>query len=562
MEKLFQELSIQYEKFEEYLGSALPHFERKKVDIISTSKSLEPPGKKQKKLVNISFRTVFNEIVYSSIGSSIKDGNQKEFIQIIVDTLFDQESTLMERKSSFCMAVATLQLLQDVSVINSSTILKKPAVGCWFEDILENYNENQSILISLKKTSKYQKELEQMSFHLVQSLVIRFCANAVVDDDDNDDVDKKDIISKFNNDYVIGSNFTLSEFGLLFLCFQNVDIAKICIKPSFASKFQCNVGLPALSELFIPIRYHGAKQVKQKWMTCQDFFNVTPECFKEEKIDEEIDTEALSSSLQPLVWQNNKLGYTLVSISTKDMLRQWGISMLCSNCFNFTHSKYKVTVPYVIDHILNIQLVIDSNSGFICVCIDDEEFVFDMSDVQDATYLEQCNQPAYHFISNHFASYLRMLLYLNPNYRLPLDKSYFMAADHHFYKHSKMFFVPSIPSLSGQDSLQTEKEIKILKESRVNGINNFISKYIIDQGWFDPRYHFRRLGYDICSLEELFQIGFFLNDEEHICKGARYLAKVLDVDFVLEKPLEQFCQTFKEGKSKFDIFFKCKYQTV
>lgn len=543
MEELLKELSIQYKNYESYLELAMPHFERKKLDI----GSLKPPPKKKTKKNPPKKKTeknppkkkpltTFHEIIYSSIGSAIKDGTQREFVQKLIDKLF-YSTCKLQRKSSFCTAVALLQLLQDADIINSFAVPgKNPRVGCWFKDILENFDGKNPIFTTLKKPIKYHTELEQMSYQLVHSLLSKICAIDI-------DKDNIDFITKFNEKFVAGiNNFTLPEFGFLLLCFKNSDIVTICTYPEFARCFLGDTELVALSELFIPIRYSSARISVQKWISSKDYFIIPAECLGGDDAS---------------VWQSRSDGfkYTLIRISTKDMLLRWAISMLCSNCFELFQDR-------TTEHVLDLQLVIDNLSGFPCVSIDEDFLGPLISDKIDAVWMEGYNQPAYHFTSTHLAIYLRMFYYLNPYYRPPpLNKSYFISTDDIRYNYSKMFFIPKIPELYRSKHLcyLTEDKIKTKKQKKISKINDYISAYAIYNQWIDCGTFLFNRGYDKDAIEDLFGIGKYINKEEIISKGAKYITSILDVDFIPEKPFEKFSQKKEEGIEQFDKYFKHFY---
>ena len=75
----------------------------------------------------------------------------------------------------------------------------------------------------------------------------------------------------------------------------------------------------------------------------------------------------------------------------------------------------EVNIKY---HNLDIQLVVENSSKDVCIQINVGQTGYDLADLKDAIYMEQHGESVFQFIAVNMALHLRMLLHIDPRYRL------------------------------------------------------------------------------------------------------------------------------------------------
>ena len=527
-------LTIDYKRYEIILEQCLPLYIPRELE------TQPPPLKKIKKDdKDKKFLTVFKGVIYSTVGSTICDGKQEVFIKNIINSLLNEKSN-EKYVASILYAVALFQLSEDVNVMaNSTGLLRRPTLGFWLDDILK-YFDQDIIECFHEIDNKWSSIVEDMIAEQRQDLadfakkmtckLVSVCFNNKV---------------KNYDEIMRDSKFTYSQIGMLLLCeIAGIDNMKRWLsKSSYYSNFQCGDILP-FSKMFVPMETEKIRN----WHRYYD------------------------SSLEnaPLVIKNMGYpniaeddasnGYILLRLFYSDRLKTWAVSSMITTCYNIVGQRcggFRET--YYKEHVLDVQLVVVGR--FVCVQIHGENV--DLCDLEDAIYLEQANEVGFQFIAITMGLYKRMLLYLNPYYDLPNnyaynENSYFMFISRENNEHSQLFFYAHLPKqhrIDCQDYDAEEREQYRL--DRINDINNYISKFIILKKWYDRA---GGIGYDMDQLESLFQIGKFLNDEEVISSGAKFIGKVIgDKNQNSEAEFIRYTQTEKEAMDVFDsLFKKCK----
>ena len=497
---LLDNINAHLKQYQNFLVHFIPH-----VQITS-----EPSHKKRKSCERIAvpkFSAIFNSRVYSYVGSRIHRRDEAEFSQEILDAIITKEGEHHSDLDSFSAlqrAIALLQLLQDENRVKN----KLPAVGYWVEQLL-GYEAVATIS---------SERLYEACLVFVNSL-IKACVFKI---EDNNTID-----SISENVYVVG-DLSLSEIGFLVLC-AIIPIEEMREVKTFN---RCAVGLN-VSKIFVPVcqtRHNAA------WKSIEEIFTTPPEIFN------------TTTDLKGMV--DSCKDFILVPLENKELLKEWAISCMLSNAFEYLGDKNSVK-----NHHLDIQLVFEKSTQRVCVQIWNATKGHDLTDLEDAVYMEQYNDPAFEFIAFNMALYLRMLLYIDPNYRLldPYKNSYFIFTSRECDTVSKVYFIAHAPT---KNKSQKEEELM------VNEINNFISKFIIKNSWYDRD---SRTGYNIDDLQSLFEIALIVNNEEVVRAGAEFIAKILQVEEQLKKKenlmrkFVKFSQTPKQAMKSFDVIFN-KYK--
>ena len=135
----------------------------------------------------------------------------------------------------------------------------------------------------------------------------------------------------------------------------------------------------------------------------------------------------------------------LVKVKEKNMMKEWAISCMLSNAYSYLGSIGAVEEVNIKYHNLDIQLVIENSSKDVCIQINVGQAGYDLADLEDAIYMEQHGESVFQFIAVNMALHLRMLLHIDPRYRLfkPFhdNTSYFIFTSRESGWTSKVFYV-------------------------------------------------------------------------------------------------------------------------
>ena len=342
---------------------------------------------------------------------------------------------------------------------------------------------------------------------------------------------------------VTGVNFTTPQVGILTLCeiVGNECMRKYLSDANYYKSFEYNVGM-ALSTMFVPIERHP--KYKPQWKNCQDIFEFPPDTIKEDS--------------GKIIAEPKSHGYILLQILNRKKLITWAISCMMVRCYITLGERHKFLEEYYRQHVLDVQLVVNESSGFVCLQIDNSNISTDLTDLDDVIYLEQANETGFQFISTTIAVYTRILLYLDPHYEL-LDpapntnhsNSYFMYTSRDVGCYSKLFFY------AHEANLHCNQEVGQQPKILVNKISDLIFKFILEKNWYDRCIY---MGYDIDQLDSLFQIGNFLNDKEIIISAAKFICKIRQNKhcFSNKHPFVRYTLSKEQAIDLFDKLFKDK----
>ena len=453
---LLEHIKSNYESSHKVLQKVIPHY----------CDDAPPPTKKRKTLSSSSL-TIFNSYIYSFIGSRVYHKMSKILCGNIVNAIMDENSN-----TSVQLAIAIFQLSQDATIVNSDPYSRtKPKIGLWVDQLIDD-KEEQGIVIPTKL--KMQRGLENLCQEFLKLLLSNICVN------NSDDDDFVTLLNSYMN-----MKFSPPEVGVLLL-YTLID-AKYDLVYLLSSKVwndnSYSVVGRAVSQIFVPIANSSWPRKR-----CEQVFDKLSVNFLDpESVD--IDTRS---------------NYILIPITDAMMLKEWAISCMLANAYKFIMRKMKN-----IHNTNDVQLVIDGRSDHVCLQI------WNGQNLQDIDAFSKEPQ-AYLFVTAHLAMYLRMLLFINPKYKLSqalhrFGRLYFM----HTASDNNMFFYAHMPMLSDYD------DIECLEKHRVYGIINFVSKFIINQGW-----HMRNVSTN--HLKPLFKMNHFINDKKVIIYGAMFISRILN----------------------------------
>ena len=490
MEVFLNEISYNYEIYEEkILKNFLPNYSSKQQQYNNF-----PPPKKTKIITTTNNDiNILGGYIYSAVGDANQDTKKQEkLLNEIVNTLiYSQLKNGIEYENKYLvcifMAIALFQLNADDSTTKE--------IGYWLDETIESFRRNEAVAISSQQ--QQQRDFSNFSEQLLQKLLLKKYGIST----------NYDEIKQKLKEYTT-IEFTLSEIGMLTvyeIILSNPRNEKIdannlynvlIINSSNHHYYYDNDVGPNLSTVFMPIT--KTKKSRQ-WIKYNDYFLHKPHVFKKNEEEEEEEERTIA------VDDDNK--YVLVRISTLEMFQMWAVSYMMTRCYLILGEKhgYEVATKYR-ERVLDIELVIDDVSRNVCVRISG----CCANEMQDTPYFQKDDPYVYQFIAVTIATYRRMLLYINPNFILGTPTHDHFIHTNHDGCLSKMFFVALKPSM------HTNPELSPSPEAVINNTNDIISKFFISNASYTT--------YN--SIFPIFQIERYMNDEEIIIAGAKFIKNI------------------------------------
>ena len=234
---IFQNLlNTNYKHYDDILGQCLPHYIVRK---------------------DSNNFYILNEIFYSTVGSSICDSKQEDFIKNIINILNEELTKENKRKyaSYILYAVALFQLSEDVNMMGKSTDkILQPTLGYWFTHTVKYFygenvdNNNKWSLITQHMITELRQDLADFTMKMLNSLV-SVCFNSKGE----------------NYDEIIRySKFTYPQIGMLLLC--NIaglyNMKRWLRKSNYYSKYRCG-DISPYSKVFIPNKNKRGKKTRR-----------------------------------------------------------------------------------------------------------------------------------------------------------------------------------------------------------------------------------------------------------------------------------------------------------
>ena len=512
-----------YKPYDDILGRCLPHY------ILRELESEPSPSKKMRK--DSKKFCIFKGVMYSTVGSVICDSKQEVFLQNILNILNDKLNEENEEKyvMSVFYAIALFQLSEDINIMaDSKDEIVRPTIGYWLDDIVKYFDHHDRwSLIAKKMIAEQRQHLASFAKAMVHVLVYIHLNNK----------------GENYDELMRNSKFTYPQIGMILLCeiagLYNME--RWLNNSSYYSNYRCGGILP-FSKMFVPIEQKKSKK-KRHWENCGDSSLEAPP-YVIENINDQIIAE-----------DEDINGYILLRVLNGDMLKRWALSCMMTISYIIASGRYTVWKErYIKEPVLDAQLVVDESYGFVCVQIRGKQV--DLTDLKNAADLgDEEIEVGFHFIALTMALYKRMLLYLNPDYHLTMsdNNSYFMFISRENNEHSKLFFYAHQPELRNVDE-QDAEVCEQQKWDRVNEINDDISKFIIWKKWYASH---NGSEYIIDEMGGLFHLNYFLNDQEVITAGAKFIAKMIgDECKNLENPFIKYEQTDEESMDAFECWLE------
>ena len=493
--ELLKSLVENYKVYEDILKRCLPFYYPKYTD-------------KRKREENKTL-TIFNSIVYSTVGSAIYEGKQQKFIENIIYTLKDKYTELNSKNYITCLycAVALFQLSEEEAAIIGNN--EKRKLGYWLDYFLDKTEHQRKQKLTLEKYKTFSRDL-------VKNLVSGCLKSGA-----------QDIIYQMNAHYK--SPFTEPEIGLLILTelvgLENMK--KWLLDGNFYKNYKCSflsTGILPLSKMFLPLEKAEINNVnKKKDNVTSDYYDVNKICYN------------IPNCLKDRQMKFNKNSACLIELHDSELIKIWAVSCMINTCYLILGEKSKLLQIYK-PYILDVQMVVtiggddddDDDNDIMDVCLffpsTSINCIKGLTDLQDVGYLEQNKEPGYQYIAATLAIYLRMLLFLNPYPQIsnPFTSTYYLFISRHYNSenYSKLFFYANKPSFIYREEI-TQIDNKH-RQIKIDEINNFISKFILEKKWDT---HIEK------NPSTLFRLEHYLNIPQIITGGAQFIKNIYANDF-------------------------------
>ena len=486
-------------------------------------------AKRKRKKINISnkkikteekFTAWLNGPIYSLAGSSDATFWQKGTVvdKIITSVFNDVKDNRLASYIYRCLAL--FQLTQDFQYRNAG---ERAVIGVWFDQLLAHDNFNDKIDTS--NIPPLEKDELKLTIHT------RLCTNDLLakflyypNNNNNFPLTKKfgEFLSNWLSTFIHDAKlFSTAEMGCLILSsiLGNSPILEL-VKPkilNYFSKFSqyaiCDSESVALTRQFIPFK-NSSKVRTRKWEYSSNVFEYAPDEFE--------------NNMVALVPYKSNYPATYIRIESKEKAIKWAIAIMMRNCYFVLNERHINEQLFDLqsdlllcyneyNFIMPLDLVIDIHSGFLCVWFDKECYIHSLQQLENIVWLEQNNQPGYHFMGAMCSVFFRMIFNI-ANYEIPstmdVDRLFLSTEDYGYDNLSTIFFIPPLP---------TKSKTKIEKKDVNNVFTelvNMVSKYQMLDYAGDMRYNDR-------DVESIFAVIPLANDKPIIDGGSKFIRNCL-----------------------------------